>query len=355
MFAFSINFVVVCFEISIPLLLNQVIKYMEAEKGEDGGIWVGIGFISAWIIASSATKILNEQAVFYQGLLGDRSYGGLVAVIYNKTLRVSPATNKQFSQGEMINFMQVDAEKLADIAWCFPPVARLPVQLIFSLTFLFYFFSYYLFVAFGIGGALVILNYFFAKWNANIQDKALERKDKRMNTTTEVVNNIKIIKLNSWKKYFIDKVYKLRNRELSTIRKGLCVNSFEIISSWIMSPYMVLSIFSVYFLTGNSMSLSNSFSCLHVIYSLDTPIRWIPQFIGVLMEFLVSMRRIEKFLICDEVNPELVDDQDKKVINDDVDILITNANFSWGGKKEYKEDEDSDDEDSKVCFFTSLI
>jgi len=43
--------------------------------------------------------------------LGDKSYAGLLVLIYQKTLTVSPSTNKEFEQGEIINFMQVDAEK----------------------------------------------------------------------------------------------------------------------------------------------------------------------------------------------------------------------------------------------------
>lgn len=78
--------------------------------------------------------------------------------------------------------------------------------------------------AVGIATVLIVLNYFFAIWNAKLEEVALARKDKRMNTTTEVVNSIKVIKLNSWVKYFIDMVTTTRNKELSTIKKRLLLN-----------------------------------------------------------------------------------------------------------------------------------
>ena len=106
---------------------------MQSES--DDGIEVGIAYIAVFIFASSASRILEEQAVFYQDLLGDKAFSSMISLIYNKTLKLSPATNKEFSQGEIINFIQVDSEKLCEVAFWFPPIARLPIQLIFSVVF----------------------------------------------------------------------------------------------------------------------------------------------------------------------------------------------------------------------------
>lgn len=55
------------------------------------------------------------------------------------------------------------------------------------------------------------------------------------------------------------------------------------------------------------MTLAQGFASLQVLGQLNMPLRWIPQFIGVFMQFTVSMRRIQKFLICDEINPAIVE------------------------------------------------
>ena len=117
--------------ISIPFLTAALIQFMQDPVGEDGGIGYGIGIAVAYVLISMGSSLLNEQADFYQNILGSKAYAALVAIIYDKTLKVSPSTNKQFGQGEIINFIQVDALKAAEIAWCFPPVAKLPIQLIF--------------------------------------------------------------------------------------------------------------------------------------------------------------------------------------------------------------------------------
>lgn len=82
------------------------------------------------------------------------------------------------------------------------------------------------------------------------------------------------------------------------------------------------------------MTIANGFAVLQVLNSLNMPIRWIPQFIGTLLSFTVSMRRIQRFLVCDEVNPHIVDANNKDLQNKGIDVLVENANFSWGGLKD---------------------
>lgn len=93
--------------------------------------------------------------------------------------------------------------KIFFLAWVFPVVARLPIQLIFALTYLIYFLGYSILGAFGIAFVLVFVNFYLAIIGQKIQKVVLTRKDERMRFTTEFINNIKIIKLNSWVPYFV--------------------------------------------------------------------------------------------------------------------------------------------------------
>ena len=87
------------------------------------------------------------------------------------------------------------------------------------------------------------------------------------------------------------------------------------------------------------MSLADGFAWMQIIYSLDQPMRWLPEFLGVFMEFVVSMKRIQKFLLWDEINPHLVEYHSSDAKSRGLDILIENANFSWGGQKQEIVDE----------------
>ena len=46
-----------------------------------------------------------EHIGFYQRMIGVKSTNALVAMIFKKQLKLSSATNKSFSQGEIVNFV----------------------------------------------------------------------------------------------------------------------------------------------------------------------------------------------------------------------------------------------------------
>ena len=176
---------------------------MQTPSDEGRGIGFGIFLIVTYLVVDLIAKLLSQQGNYLQGLLGAKAYTGVVSITYNKILRCSSATNKQFAQAEIINFIQVDAQKIFFLAWVLPVVARLPIQLIFSLTYLIYFFGLSLLGAFGVAFVVVIFNFFIAIIGQKVQKVVLERKDERMRFTTELINNIKIIKLNGWVKFFL--------------------------------------------------------------------------------------------------------------------------------------------------------
>jgi hypothetical protein len=92
-----------------PFLIKWIIDFIKDPKAEtmDGAILVGL------LIGSQLVSyVINEHVEFWQCLVGVRSTNVLIAIIYEKLLKISSATNKKFNQGEVINFVQVDAERL---------------------------------------------------------------------------------------------------------------------------------------------------------------------------------------------------------------------------------------------------
>ncbi|CAI2361540.1 unnamed protein product [Moneuplotes crassus] len=343
--ATSINFIVLLMQVAVPFLINAIIEFMTESQYTDTNIWNGVLLVSAYVFISCSSDLVSQQGDFIETIMGSKSYSALTTLIYNKTLKVTPSTNKDFAQGEIINFIQVDAPRACGLCLSLPPIARLPFVLIFCLVFLFYTFGLYLLPAIGVALVLAVLNFFFAIWNANLEKQHLKRKDKRMNMTTEVVNNIKVIKLNSWTKYFLEKVTKQRNYELSIGRKSIYIISVEIFLFIIMTPTFMIGTFAFFFLFGNSLTLGQAFAATHVLRMLEEPIKWVPQFIGEFTQFLVSMKRVEKFLLCDEINQKLVEFSNPNLQENSIDILIENSSFSWAGQKIKEKDGDKDKEE----------
>ena len=56
---------------------------------------------------------------------------------------------------------------------------------------------------------------------ASIQRKLMKVKDRRINTTSEALEGMKLIKLQSWEKAFLQRISGIRCEEISILRKSL--------------------------------------------------------------------------------------------------------------------------------------
>lgn len=152
-------------------------------------------------------------------MIGINSTNALIGLIYEKQLRMSSATNKQFTTGEIINFVQTDAQKLFFLSGYLPQVATIPFLLIFTLVVLFTKLSWTFF-----GGAAVLAIGFYTNYRLSIASAKLQKvymkaQDARMSLTTECLNNIKIIKIYGWTDVFLSMISDKRRVELAIMIK----------------------------------------------------------------------------------------------------------------------------------------
>ena len=108
--------------------------------------------------------------------------------------------------------MQVDSQRIKFLAEDLASVARLPVQLIFCLTYLFIAFGVSFFAGLGVMIFTIAISYYQAKLTLRFQKVVMAKKDKRMAATTEALNNIKTLKFCAW-----TDMYKLSTKTVATI------------------------------------------------------------------------------------------------------------------------------------------
>lgn len=94
---------------------------------------------------------------------------------------------------------------------------------------------------------------------------------------------------------------------------------------------------------GGRLSLGVGYVVLNVFNMIRDPIRMLPLFIGFAVEFAISMRRIQEFLLLDEINETIVDSSAIGARGPKPDLsfeIKPGSNFYWGLKKEKSEEED---------------
>jgi len=108
----------------------------------------------------------------------------------------------------------------------------------------------------------------------------------------------------------------------------------------IYSTYPLLAIVSfssAIFGTRIFISIPVAVASIQAMNLLKGSARWMPFFFGLLIEFLISMKRIQGFLLSDEIDMKMIKEEELNLL--DPSLTIYNSNFSWGFKTEDKKED----------------
>ena len=343
-FIFFMCFLVSFLDIMTIIYYRQVLLLFE-KNNKDYNNEIYFPLLSSIVILLSNKLIhifLLRFFQFYTLKFGTKIIIQINTLIYDKLLKISPYSS--ISEGNIVNFIQLDAEKLGDFFSYIPVTVVLPLKIFFFVYLLFKYFG----LTFILGLIALILILFFSIYSqgkrAYYQKELLKYKDQRMKTTTQVLNIMKIIKINSWEKYFYDKIKSQRETELGYLKKmqtlTLFINALSLSTSNITS---LISILTHSFLSSE-ISISNILTSLYIFNSLGDPLFLFPEYISGLLDSMISLKRLEIFLFSKESNKNQIiksSDNDSKYV-----IYIDGLDFGII-KEEVNEEEIEKTEDKK--------
>ena len=325
------------------LLYRQVILHLD-HSDESEPLF---NLLTTMILLLINKFLYNFMFRLYETITISNSYRiitQLDALIYDKLLRTSIYAN--VSEGSLINFIQIDAESFGEFFTYTPATMVLPFQIIFFIYLLFKFFGISFLFSLASLIIILIISSSLQKMRAEYQKLVMEKKDRRMKTTTQAFQIIKIVKLYSWEKYFTKKITEERNEELKYFKKINTINVFINCIFWSTGPIMSFVSICAYNYFNEEMNLSNILTGLFIFHTLADPLFLLPEYINGLSDSMLSLKRIEVFLNKKEYNPtELIKNINGK--NEQYAIEINGLDFGIIKKKEEFEKDDEEEEENE--------
>ena len=268
------------------------------------------GFTLALLLVLSQLTgyIIQENCWFWTQQIGAKAMNALSGMIYQKTLRISQATNKEFRSGQIINFVQTDCQKLFNVTSQLTFLVTSPLLLVFSVTAVFIELGWpFVFCVFIFGGS-----FFYHMWinrvRAGLQKAYMKRQDARISLTTECLTNIKMVKLYAWNKSFLNEIEEKRAQELAIWFKSMNFAALNI-AGFSFFPLIMQTVgIAAYIGFIGEMTLGKAFVVMALFNLIFRPVRMLPFFLSQLIEYTIAMKRVQNFLLCDEVNTSLIDD-----------------------------------------------
>nr|XP_039264358.1 multidrug resistance-associated protein 1-like [Styela clava] len=309
-----------------PILLRQMMAFTE---DTDIYEWYGYVYATAMYAVTIVQALFLNQYFHRCMLVGMNIRTSVISMVYRKSLRISNATKKESTVGEIVNLMSTDAQRFMDLMSYIHIIWSGPYVIAISLYLLWQELGPSVMAGFALMVLLIPLNGWIASYMRKLSVNNMKLKDKRIKLMNEILNGIKVLKLYAWEPSFEEQVGEIRAAELKIGRKIAYVRAFMSFL-WTVAPFMVaLLSFLTYVLVdeNNVLDSQTAFVSISLFNILRFPLVVFPMVISSVIAAQVSVKRLSKFLTGDELDPNAVTrsfDTDKENA-----IEINEGNFVW--------------------------
>ncbi|KAI8809085.1 P-loop containing nucleoside triphosphate hydrolase protein [Cladochytrium replicatum] len=280
-----------------PLEEDDLLQLHPSDQSRSGVVLAGLLFLAQLI--GTIARVTAQQMV-RDVALGLRTM--LTGAVYDKSLRINGPSAQNFSQGQILNLVNVDTDQ---ITFCLlnTDVIGIPVQVIVSIYLLHLYLGNAIWAGVGAMVGVTIIQISFIFILGNFERAVLAASDKRLKLIRELLYAIKVIKYRAWEELFEKKVDALRNEQLSYLRKNNLALIVFICLGQITPIVMPIASFVVYQKLSGSLDPIVVFPALTLFTSLFIPLIDLPQIVPSLINLSVSWKRISAFLTTAEFEP----------------------------------------------------
>ncbi|KAL8458021.1 hypothetical protein ACS0TY_035774 [Phlomoides rotata] len=308
-----------------PLMLYAFVNYSNLE---DKNLKEGFMLVGFLIVIKVVESLSYRQFFFYSRRIGMRMRSSLMVAVYQKQLKLSSIGRQNHSTGEIVNYIAVDAYRMGEfpmwlhIGWTSVVQIFLAIAVLSSI------------VGLGVLPGLVpfvvcgLLNVPFAKVLQKYQNEFMIVQDKRLRALSEILNNMKIIKLQSWEENFKGLIESFRRSEFKWLSKTQNLKTYGTGMYW-MSPTIVTSVifFGCAIFKSAPLDAGTIFTVMAALRTMSEPVKLIPDALSYLIQVKVSFERINTFMLEDELKQE---DETLQCGRDSGHtICIVDGCFSW--------------------------
>lgn len=315
-------------QVLMPLLVRALIKYIQ--RYNDPTFTETKADAIGYAIGIAAMLLVNSILIsrfFHCGMLtGAQVKGVLTNVIYKKAFLLSPKARFEFPNGKINSLVMADISRIdfcvgtLHFIWTFP--ITFSIGLIILCVYL---------GASALLGFAVILIVLISIFVINRKLKKLRIKstvfiDKRVRAINEVINNLKMIKLYSWEKPYLNTIRTFRINEKVFIGRIQALRAH--LNSAISSVTYIATMltFIVLFYTSDNFQAYNIFSAISLFNMLRMPLNLLPFATALAIDASLAMERVSNFLQAEESEQKI---ERYGIEESPNSVEVSGAEFQW--------------------------
>ena len=320
--------------VASPRVMKLMIGFVDSWNApEDSGIvkqehWKGFLYAGLLFCVVTLQSILLSQYFEHMFVIGVKVRTTLISALYKKSLRISAASKKESSMGEVVNLMSVDVQRFMDLLPYVNILWSAILQIGLCTFFIYQELGWPAFVGVAILFLSMPLNGVLATLMRKLTLKQMKFKDARIKLMNEILGGMKVLKLYAWEASFIGQVLGIRNNEVKVMKTAAYYKAFMSFF-WTTAPFLVgLGAFTSYIFKdgGQTLTAQQAFVTISYLNIMRMPLAIFPMMVAFMVQAKVSLDRVNKFMNNEELSEDAVEDK-----TDEGDaITITNGHFKWG-------------------------
>ncbi|KAG4077224.1 hypothetical protein HA402_005279 [Bradysia odoriphaga] len=308
-----------------PFLLDELISFTFIAA--TAPLWQGLILAFGLFLVTFLSAIINGQYFYRTSLTGIRIKTGLISAIYRKALRISISTKKDTTVGEIVNLMSVDAQRFNEMINYFHDVWSGPVTIGIAIWLLYRILGVAVFPGIGVMILMIPVSGVLYTRLQKLQVAQMAIKDERVKSMNEIISGMKVLKLYAWEPSFEKLITAIRSKEIGILKSIAILNAGSYFS-WETTPFLVSMVSYITFvLLGGTLTPNVTFVSITLFNILQFPMGIFPMMIAYVIQVAVSLKRINKFMNSEEINPDNVTNNPSENA-----LTIENGNFTWGGE-----------------------
>ncbi|XP_032133380.1 multidrug resistance-associated protein 4 isoform X6 [Sapajus apella] len=287
-----------------PIFLGKIINYFEKYDPTDSvALHKAYAYAAVLTFCTLILAILHHLYFYHVQCAGMRLRVAMCHMIYRKALRLSNMAMGKTTTGQIVNLLSNDVNKFDQVTVFLHFLWAGPLQAIAVTALLWMEIGISCLAGMAVLIVLLPLQSCFGKLFSSLRSKTATFTDVRIRTMNEVITGIRIIKMYAWEKSFSDLITNLRRKEISKILRSSYLRGMNLASFFSASKIIVFVTFTTYVLLGKVITASRVFVAVTLYGAVRLTVTlFFPSAIERVSEAIVSIRRIQNFLLLDEIS-----------------------------------------------------